>query len=156
MTSLPVRRLALSAALLAAATGTAAPLSYNRDIRPILFDNCFSCHADKRGPFLWEHAPVRFAAPTGPELTIHRRVRWGQLADLLMLDTRQYRSNQSCSETDVGPRCEESRRPDFTVLGPAVNETERIAALKPDEVRDALRRHLDLKNLSVLKAGDFK
>jgi zinc protease len=33
---------------------------------------------------------------------------------------------------------------------------ERLAALKPDEVRDALRRHLDLKNLSVLKAGDFK
>ncbi len=32
----------------------------------------------------------------------------------------------------------------------------RIAALKPDEVRDALRRHLDLKKLSVLKAGDFK
>jgi DmsE family decaheme c-type cytochrome len=21
-------------------------------------DNCYSCHADKRGPFLWEHAPV--------------------------------------------------------------------------------------------------
>lgn len=21
-------------------------------------DNCLSCHADKRGPFLWEHAPV--------------------------------------------------------------------------------------------------
>ncbi len=33
---------------------------------------------------------------------------------------------------------------------------QRLAALKPDEVRDALRRHLDLKNLSVLKAGDFK
>jgi zinc protease len=32
----------------------------------------------------------------------------------------------------------------------------RLAALKPDEVRDALRRHLDLKNLSVLKAGDFR
>jgi zinc protease len=32
----------------------------------------------------------------------------------------------------------------------------RIAALKPDEVRDALRRHLDLKKLSVIKAGDFK
>jgi hypothetical protein len=25
----------------------------------------------------------------------------------------------------------------------------------PDEVRDALRRHIDLKNLSVLKAGDL-
>ena len=22
-------------------------------------DNCYSCHADKRGPLLWEHAPVR-------------------------------------------------------------------------------------------------
>jgi len=32
----------------------------------------------------------------------------------------------------------------------------RIAALKPDEVRDALRRNFDLKKLSVLKAGDFK
>lgn len=22
-------------------------------------DNCYSCHTEKRGPFLWEHAPVR-------------------------------------------------------------------------------------------------
>ena len=32
----------------------------------------------------------------------------------------------------------------------------RIAALTPTEVRDALRRHLDPKKLSVLKAGDFR
>jgi len=32
----------------------------------------------------------------------------------------------------------------------------RIAALTPAQVRDALRRRIDLKNLSVLKAGDFK
>ena len=32
----------------------------------------------------------------------------------------------------------------------------RIAALTPNEVRDALRRHIDPKKLSVLKAGDFK
>ena len=32
----------------------------------------------------------------------------------------------------------------------------RLAELSPDEIRDALRRHLDLKKLSVLKAGDFK
>jgi DmsE family decaheme c-type cytochrome len=25
---------------------------------PSVNDNCLSCHADKRGPFLWEHAPV--------------------------------------------------------------------------------------------------
>ncbi len=22
-------------------------------------ENCYTCHAEKRGPFLWEHAPVR-------------------------------------------------------------------------------------------------
>jgi DmsE family decaheme c-type cytochrome len=22
-------------------------------------DQCYSCHAEKRGPFIWEHAPVR-------------------------------------------------------------------------------------------------
>ncbi len=31
----------------------------------------------------------------------------------------------------------------------------RIAALRPEEVREALRRHLELGKLSVLKAGDF-
>jgi DmsE family decaheme c-type cytochrome len=27
-------------------------------IKPTLNQTCFSCHADKRGPLLWEHAPV--------------------------------------------------------------------------------------------------
>ena len=27
-------------------------------VHPSVNDNCLSCHADKRGPFLWEHAPV--------------------------------------------------------------------------------------------------
>src|SRR6185436_7389593 len=43
-----VRRLltrGLCAAIMAsAASAFAAPLSYNKDIRPILFDNCFRCH----------------------------------------------------------------------------------------------------------------
>lgn len=26
--------------------------------RPTLNETCYSCHAEKRGPFLWEHAPV--------------------------------------------------------------------------------------------------
>ena len=32
----------------------------------------------------------------------------------------------------------------------------RIAALTPDQIRDALRRHIDPKKLSLLKAGDFR
>ncbi|XOV85720.1 MAG: DmsE family decaheme c-type cytochrome [bacterium] len=27
-------------------------------IRPTLNQTCYQCHAEKRGPFLWEHAPV--------------------------------------------------------------------------------------------------
>ena len=37
-----------------------------------------------------------------------------------------------------------------------VDFEKRIAALTPDQVRDALRRHVDLKKLSVLTAGDFR
>jgi len=33
---------------------------------------------------------------------------------------------------------------------------QRIAALTPEAVRDALRRHLELQKLSLLKAGDFR
>jgi DmsE family decaheme c-type cytochrome len=28
-------------------------------VRPTLNETCYQCHAEKRGPFLWEHAPVR-------------------------------------------------------------------------------------------------
>jgi DmsE family decaheme c-type cytochrome len=26
---------------------------------PTLAETCYTCHAEKRGPFLWEHAPAR-------------------------------------------------------------------------------------------------
>lgn len=28
-------------------------------IKPTINETCWTCHAEKRGPFLWEHAPVR-------------------------------------------------------------------------------------------------
>ena len=37
-----------------------------------------------------------------------------------------------------------------------VDFEKRIASLTPAEVRDALRRHIDPKKLSVMKAGDFR
>jgi len=35
--------------------GTVTPAMLREDS---VNDNCFKCHAEKRGPFLWEHAPV--------------------------------------------------------------------------------------------------
>ena len=35
--------------------GTVTPALLKENSAP---DTCFTCHADKRGPFLWEHAPV--------------------------------------------------------------------------------------------------
>lgn len=66
----------------------------------------------------WEHMPVRFDPPDGPDLRIHRRLRWGRPADLVVLDTRQYRSDQVCVEgSDIGPRCDAALEDDFTMLG---------------------------------------
>jgi alkaline phosphatase D len=46
----------------------------------------------------WEHQPMpRQAAQfTGPNLALNTRLRWGQLADLWTLDTRQFRSVHAC------------------------------------------------------------
>lgn len=67
----------------------------------------------------WEHMPVRFDSPDGPDLRIHRSLGWGRLAELVVLDTRQYRSDQVCAEgpADIGPRCDAAADPDFTMLG---------------------------------------
>ncbi|HXW05254.1 MAG TPA: alkaline phosphatase D family protein [Vicinamibacterales bacterium] len=45
----------------------------------------------------YEAMPLRAAnLPSGPHLRLHRRLRFGGLLDLTVLDTRQYRSDQVC------------------------------------------------------------
>lgn len=67
----------------------------------------------------FESMPVRTSAlPTGSRMQIHRRLRFGNLIDLSVLDTRQWRSNQGCGDgwrTD----CAEVRDPKRTMLGDA-------------------------------------
>jgi DmsE family decaheme c-type cytochrome len=31
----------------------------NQLVKPTLNETCYQCHAEKRGPFLWEHPPAR-------------------------------------------------------------------------------------------------
>jgi len=66
----------------------------------------------------WEHQPVRLDRPTGPDFQIHRTVEFGRLAQVHVLDTRQYRTPQ-CEDvaSDLGPRCEAAFGADATLLG---------------------------------------
>jgi alkaline phosphatase D len=64
----------------------------------------------------WEHQPVRLPPPEGPDLVIYRSFRWGRLAHLVVVDGRQYRSDQACGD-GVGEACAELTDPARTMLG---------------------------------------
>jgi alkaline phosphatase D len=69
----------------------------------------------------WEHMPVRLPPPHARRpYRIYRRMRWGSLADVILLDGRQYRSDQACDDVvfDTGPPCPEAADPSRTMLGP--------------------------------------
>jgi alkaline phosphatase D len=66
----------------------------------------------------WEHQPVRVPrARSWADLTITRRVPWGRLADVHVLDSRQYRSDQACGDGNVPVPCGEWASPARTLLG---------------------------------------
>lgn len=66
----------------------------------------------------WEHLPLGPAcAPRGPDMALHRRFRLGRLADLHVLDARQYRTPQPCAG-GAASRCAAALAPEATMLGP--------------------------------------
>ena len=66
----------------------------------------------------WEHQPVRVPrARSWAELNITRTLDWGRLARLWVLDTRQYRSNQSCGDGNQIVPCGDWNDPSRTLLG---------------------------------------
>jgi alkaline phosphatase D len=68
----------------------------------------------------WEHQPLR-TEPLEGNLSLYRSIPWGSLADLLVLDGRQYRSDQVCSN-DVAADCGTRMSPSNTMLGAAQKE----------------------------------
>ncbi|WP_411150799.1 alkaline phosphatase D family protein [Streptomyces sp. A30] len=59
----------------------------------------------------YEHMPVRASAvPNGPHIRMHRRLEFGRLARLNVLDTRQFRSDQATSQAGA-------QDPSLTMLG---------------------------------------
>jgi alkaline phosphatase D len=75
----------------------------------------------------FEHMPLDFPAPAGPRYRLFRRFRFGGLAQLNVLDTRQFRSNQPCGGAadrlppagdDVAFACGAETDPAATMTGP--------------------------------------
>ncbi|KIF77203.1 alkaline phosphatase [Streptomyces sp. 150FB] len=46
----------------------------------------------------WEHMPLRSPAPQGPNYMLYRRFTFGRLAEINVLDTRQYRADQASGD----------------------------------------------------------
>lgn len=68
----------------------------------------------------WEHMPVRLPPPhEGAAYPIRRHIRWGDLADLILLDGRQHRSDQACNDAvfNTEPPCPDALVPNRTMLG---------------------------------------
>lgn len=72
----------------------------------------------------FEHLPIRAAAkPKGPDARLFQRVTFGNLLEISMLDTRQYRDDQPCQLPDDGGwrmipgTCEERLDPARSILG---------------------------------------
>jgi alkaline phosphatase D len=71
----------------------------------------------------WEHLPLRRRSrPHGPTAQLYRRLRFGDLAELSVLDTRQYRDDQPCDGNGVArgqvvAGCRERLDPRRSLLG---------------------------------------
>ena len=67
----------------------------------------------------YEAMPLRPSQlPTGPNMRLYRRLKFGSLLDLTVLDTRQYRSDQACSGT-TATGCTAAADASRTILGAA-------------------------------------
>ena len=66
----------------------------------------------------YEHMPIRSTVARFPSrnLRIFRRLRYGQLAEFLMLDDRQYRTDNPCGDGE-SLRCDEAVNGFYTMLG---------------------------------------
>ncbi|WP_156787588.1 alkaline phosphatase D family protein [Rubrobacter xylanophilus] len=65
----------------------------------------------------YEHMPLRPSSlPRGPRMRLHRRLRFGGLAELHLLDTRQHRDDQPTGRL-IAPRRPEALEPGRSMLG---------------------------------------
>ncbi|MBL8173145.1 MAG: alkaline phosphatase D family protein [Bryobacterales bacterium] len=67
----------------------------------------------------YEHMPLRRSSlPKGSNMQLYRRLRYGNLGEIFVLDTRQYRSKKPCGG-GLGAICPESTAAGQSILGAA-------------------------------------
>ncbi len=67
----------------------------------------------------YEFMPLRRSSlPSGPSMQLFRRLQFGRLLDLHVLDTRQYRTDQPCDD-GTKPRCADALATTQTMMGDA-------------------------------------
>ncbi|GAB3998877.1 alkaline phosphatase PhoD [Glycomyces albus] len=65
----------------------------------------------------WENMPLRRSSvPSGIDMQLYRRIRWGRLANFHMLDTRQFRDDQACGD-GAATDCAEAADPERSITG---------------------------------------
>lgn len=80
----------------------------------------------------YETMPLRKSTmPSGHDIRLYRRLRFGNLLDLMLLDTRQYRSDQVCGGT-TATGCSAAHEAGRTILGAAQEQWlfEQLATVK--------------------------
>jgi len=68
----------------------------------------------------YEHMPIRLTEagpPSGPDFRIYRRYTFGDLLEMSVLDTRQYRDDQPCDDAFFVASCDEQTEEGRTILG---------------------------------------
>lgn len=76
----------------------------------------------------YEHQPLRVKAPSGPDMRLYRTLNWGGLAQLQIIDDRQYRGPHACQPqglieahkrylADIPLKCDDLYSPSRSMLG---------------------------------------
>lgn len=65
----------------------------------------------------YENMPLRRTSlPTGPDMTVYRKLQYGRLAQFTVVDTRQFRTDQPCGDDFKAP-CPAQANPAATMMG---------------------------------------
>jgi len=82
----------------------------------VLVDDFLQRRADAYQAY-YEHMPLRPSSlPVGPDMTLYRKLNYGDLLSINVLDTRQYRSDQPAGDGTF-PRVPANLDPETTMLG---------------------------------------